>query len=209
MRSSWCSTDAVSDLRQRVIGDVFTGVQRRMESGYPLRGIINKVNGIHFDSSEEIHTLGHLYESMLKEMRDAAGDSGQVYTLRAIIRFIVEAYSYLEKQCKTVEQKRTLQDRSIHGQEAKPLPCMLCQMNLILHGLEAPRNVKGNSLHNRLTETKDCDRVGVILTNPPSGGEEGRGIESDFKHRAEDILPKELRIAEIMREIKELLGARP
>ena len=61
-----------------------------MESGYLLRDIINKVNGIHFNSTEEIHTLGHLYESMLKEMRDAAGDSGEFYTPRAVVRFMVE-----------------------------------------------------------------------------------------------------------------------
>ena len=35
-----------------------------MESGYLLREIVNKVNGIHFVSSEEMHTLGRLYESM-------------------------------------------------------------------------------------------------------------------------------------------------
>jgi len=143
-----------ADARQHVIGDVFSGVQSRMESGYLLHDIVNKINGIHFDSSQEISTLGHLYESMLKEMRDAAGDSGEFYTPRAIVRFIVaatdpklgevvldpaagtggflvEAYSHLEKQCKTVEQRRTLQERSILGQEAKPLPFMLCQMNLI------------------------------------------------------------------------------
>lgn len=142
-----------ADPRQRVIGGVFSGVQSRMESGYLLRDIVNKVTGIHFDTSEEIHTLGHLYESMLKEMRDAAGDSGEFYTPRAIVRFIVEvtdpkigdtildpacgtggvlveAYTHLEKQCRTVEQRRTLQERSIFGQEAKPLPFMLSQMNL-------------------------------------------------------------------------------
>lgn len=214
-----------ADPRQRVIGDVFSGVQSRMESGYLLRDIVNKVNGIHFDSSEEIHTLGHLYESMLKEMRDAAGDSGEFYTPRAIVRFIVtatdprlgevvldpaagtggflvEAYSHLEKQCKTVEHRRTLQERSIHGQEAKPLPFMLCQMNLILHGLEAPQIAKGNSLEQRLTEIRDGDRVDVILTNPPFGGEEERGILSNFpedKQTAETAL---LFLQLIMRKLK-------
>src|SRR5204863_7987235 len=104
----------------------------RMESGYLLRSIVEQVNGIHFDSSDEIHTLGHLYESMLKEMRDAAGDSGEFYTPRAVVRFmvaatdprlgetvldpaagtggfLVEAYSHLEKECKTVADVQTLQ----------------------------------------------------------------------------------------------------
>jgi type I restriction enzyme M protein len=73
-----------------VVASVFSGVTNRMESGYLLRDVINKVAGIHFDSTEEIHTLGHLYESMLKEMRDAAGVSGEFYTPRAVVRFMVE-----------------------------------------------------------------------------------------------------------------------
>lgn len=203
-----------ADARQRVIGDVFAGVQSRMESGYLLRDIVNKINGIHFASNEEIHTLGHLYESMLKEMRDAAGDSGEFYTPRAIVRFIVaatnprlgevvldpaagtggflvEAYAHLDQQCKTVEHRNTLQNASIRGQEAKPLPFMLCQMNLLLHGLEAPPVIRGNSLEQRLTDITDAQRVDVILTNPPFGGEEERGILLNFpedKQTAETAL---------------------
>src|SRR5579859_6952902 len=61
--------------RRDVIATVFKGVTNRMESGYLLRDVINKINDIHFTSSEEIYTLGHLYETMLREMRDAAGDN--------------------------------------------------------------------------------------------------------------------------------------
>ena len=88
------------------------------------------------------------------------------------------------------------------GQEAKPLPFMLCQMNLILHGLEAPLIVKGNSLEQRLTEVKDAERVDVILTNPPFGGEEERGILSNFpedKQTAETAL---LFLQLIMRKLR-------
>ena len=63
-----------------MIATVFRGTVNRMINGYLLRDVINKINGIHFTSSEETHTLSHLYESMLKEMRDAAGDSGEFYT---------------------------------------------------------------------------------------------------------------------------------
>lgn len=62
----------------------------RVKVGYLLRDVVNKLNAIHFTSNDEIHTLGHLYESMLKEMRDAAGDSGEFYTPRAVVRFMVE-----------------------------------------------------------------------------------------------------------------------
>ena len=189
--------------RRDVIANVFRNVRNRMASGYLLREVINKVNGIHFNSSEEIHTLGMLYESMLREMRDAAGDSGEFYTPRPVVQFMVavtdpqlgesvldpacgtggflcEAYQHLGKQVKTVEQRRILQGKSIFGQEAKPLPYMLAQMNLLLHGLEYPQIVDGNTLAAKLSELGDKDRVDVILTNPPFGGEEEAGIRNNF-----------------------------
>jgi type I restriction enzyme M protein len=77
------------DDRREVIAAVFHGVDNRMKSGYLLRDIINKIGGIRFTSSDELHTLGALYESMLREMRDAAGDSGEFYTPRPVVRFMV------------------------------------------------------------------------------------------------------------------------
>jgi type I restriction enzyme M protein len=200
--------------RRDVIATVFRGTVNRMISGYLLRDLINKVSSIHFSSSEEIHTLSHLYESMLKEMRDAAGDSGEFYTPRPVIRFmvavtdqklgetfldpacgtggfLVETFKHLQEQCKTVEDFLVLQTRSLQGGEAKPLPYMLCQMNLLLHGLEFPKIDSENSLRNPLRDITDKDRVDVILTNPPFGGEEERGILGNFpedKQTAETAL---------------------
>jgi type I restriction enzyme M protein len=211
--------------RRDVIATVFRGVNNRMINGYLLRDVINKVNGIHFTSSEEIHTLGLLYESLLREMRDASGDSGEFYTPRALIRFIVEvmkprlgetvldpacgtggflveAYTLLEKQCRTVEDRKVLQGTSILGGEAKPLPYLLCQMNLLLHGLEYPRIDPGNSLAHKLSDIGERDRVDVIMTNPPFGGEEERGILANFpddKQTAETAL---LFLQLIMRKLR-------
>jgi type I restriction enzyme M protein len=211
--------------RRDVIATVFKGTVNRMISGYLLRDIINKVHGIHFTSSDEIHTLSHLYESMLKEMRDAAGDSGEFYTPRPVIRFmvavvdprlgetiydpacgtggfLVEAYTHLEQQCKTVQDRQTLQTRSLWGGEAKSLPYLLAQMNLLLHGLESPQIDPGNSLRFPLKEIGDKERVDVILTNPPFGGEEERGILSNFpedKQTAETAL---LFLQLIMRKLR-------
>ncbi len=213
------------DGRRDVIANVFRGVTNRMVSGYLLRDVINLVDGIHFGSAEEIHTLGHLYESMLREMRDAAGDSGEFYTPRPVVRFMVEAldprlgetvldpacgtagflvesYTHLEKQCKTVEDFKVLQEKSIFGGEAKPLPYMLAQMNLLLHGLRSPRVAYGNSLAVRLTEIGNRDRVDMILTNPPFGGEEEAGIRGNFpadKQTSETAL---LFLQLIMRKLK-------
>lgn len=52
--------------------------------------------------------------------------------------FLVESFLHLEKQCRTVEHRQILQKRSIYGVEAKPMPYLLAQMNLLLHGLESP-----------------------------------------------------------------------
>lgn len=216
---------ANGDRRRDVIATVFGGVINRMISGYLLRDVINLVDGIHFDSSDEIHTLGHLYESMLREMRDAAGDSGEFYTPRPVVKFmvaavdprlgetlldpacgtggfLVEAFQHLEAQCKTVKHRETLQERSIFGGEAKPLPYMLCQMNLLLHGLHSPNITYANSLAVKITEIGDRDRVDVILTNPPFGGEEEAGIRSNFpadKQTSETAL---LFLQLIMRKLK-------
>jgi type I restriction enzyme M protein len=189
--------------RRDVIATVFKGTVNRMINGYLLRDVVNKVHGIHFTSSGEIHTLGHLYESMLKEMRDAAGDAGEFYTPRAVVRFmvtvtkprlgeilldpacgtggfLVESFEHLRKQCKRAEHYAVLQSESLLGGEAKPLPYLLAQMNLLLHGLETPRIDPLNSLRFPLKEIGDRDRVDIILTNPPFGGEEERGILSNF-----------------------------
>ena len=136
--------------RRDVIATVFKGTVNRMIIGYLLRDVINKVNSINFASSEEIHTLSHLYESMLREMRDAAGDSGEFYTPRPVIRFmvkvidpklgeviydpacgtggfLVESFEHLRKQCRKAENSELLQRGSIFGGEAKTLPYLLCK----------------------------------------------------------------------------------
>ena len=189
--------------RRDVIATVFRGTVNRMINGYLLRDVVNKVNGIDFGSTDEIHTLGHLYESMLKEMRDAAGESGEFYTPRPVVRlivevidlrlgetildpacgtggFLVEAYSHLEGQCETVRDRDVLQRESVLGGEAKPLPYLMAQMNLLLHGLESPKIDPGNSLRHPPREIGNRGRVDVVLTNPPFGGEEERGIQNNF-----------------------------
>ena len=211
--------------RPDVIANVFKGVSNRMESGYLLRDVINKVTGIHFTASEEMHTLSRLYENMLREMRDAAGDSGEFYTPRPVVKFmvevtnprlgetvldpacgtggfLVEAYDHLAASCKSVADRRVLQRETLHGQEAKPLPYMLVQMNLLLHGLEYPNIKYGNTLAQKVTEIGDAERVDVILTNPPFGGEEERGILNNFpadKQTAETAL---LFLQYIMRKLR-------
>jgi len=211
--------------RKDVIATVFKGVTNRMINGYLLRDIINKIDEIHFTSNEELNSLSHLYESILKEMRDASGDAGEFYTPRPVVKFmvemldpkigetvldpacgtagfLVEAFEHLKKQAKTVEHKKILQEKSIIGGEAKPLPYLLAQMNLLLHGLNYPNIDSGNSLRVPLKDIGDSERVDIVLANPPFGGEEEKGILNNFpddKKTAETAL---LFLQLIMRKLK-------
>ena len=174
-----------------------------MLSGYLLRDVVNLVDGIHFQSKDEIFTLAHLYESMLKEMRDAAGDSGEFYTPRPVVKlivdrtkprlgetvldpacgtggFLVEAYEYLKPLAKNSKDQIKLQSETLYGVEKKPLPYLLGTMNLLLHGVENPNIRRDNALKNPLNEIGEKDRFDVIVTNPPFGGEEEAGIQLNF-----------------------------
>lgn len=217
--------------RRDVIAKVFKGTINRMINGYLLRDIINNINKINFTASDDVHTLSVIYESMLKEMRDAAGDSGEFYTPRPVVRFIVsvinpqiretildpaagtggflvEAFEHLKQQCKKTEDYERLQKNSIFGIEAKPLPYLLCQMNLLLHGLEYPNLDLDNSLRFPLREIGNKDRVDIIMTNPPFGGEEERGILSNFPEDKQTADTALLFLQLIMRKLKRPIGGK-
>lgn len=185
-----------------VLAAVFKETFNRMLSGYLLRDVVNKVNDVNFASSDDIHTMAHLYETMLREMRDAAGDSGEFYTPRPVIRFIVqqidpqlgdivldpacgtggflvETLEHLRAKVRNVEQLREL-EANIRGTEKKPLPYLLGMMNLLLHEVQQPSIIRGNSLARPMADIRKADRVDVVVTNPPFGGEEERGIQSNF-----------------------------
>lgn len=162
---------------------------------------------------------------MLREMRDAAGDSGEFYTPRPVVRFmvrvtdphlgetildpacgtggfLVESYDHLAPQVATPEQRRQLQHETLLGQEAKPLPYMLAQVNLLLHGLEAPQIAYGNTLDRRINEIGHGERVDVILTNPPFGGEEEARIKANFPPNMQTSETALLFLQYIMRKLR-------
>ena len=185
-----------------VLAAVFKETHNRMLSGYLLRDVVNKINEINFASSDDVHTMALLYESMLREMRDAAGDSGEFYTPRPVIRFmvqqvapklgevildpacgtggfLVEALDELHPTLKTAEQFRDLCD-DLHGIEKKPMPYLLGMMNLVLHGIGQPNVVRGNALARPITQIPRSEKVDVVLTNPPFGGEEEKSVLTNF-----------------------------
>lgn len=116
--------------------------------------------------------------------------------------FLVEAFNHLGKQVKTVADRRLLQERSVLGCEPKSLPYLLCQMNLLLHGLDAPQIDPGKALRHKLTDIGERDRVDVILTNPPFGGEEEKGIQGNFPEDKQTAETAMLFLQLIMRKLR-------
>ncbi len=216
--------------RRSVIATIFKGTVNRMTNGYLLREVVEKLDSLDFTSSGEVHTLSQLYEGLLKEMRDSAGDAGEFYTPRAVVKFMVEALApklgetvldpacgtggflvealeHLKPQAQNTADLETL-GTSILGGEAKPLPYLLAQMNLILHGLEVAQINFGNSLEVDLSQITDKDRVDVILANPPFGGEEHASILKNYppdKRTSETAL---LFLQVIMRKLRRAIPGR-
>ena len=181
---------------------VFQDVQNRMLSGHLLRELVTQLDKVQFTNSDDIHTMAHLYESMLREMRDAAGDSGEFYTPRPLVRFVVgridpkpgervldpaagtggflvEAFEHMRSTPDlTAADLRATKER-LRGIEKKPLPYLLCLMNLLLHGLDRPHVTESNALAFDLDEMRR-NGVDVIVTNPPFGGEEEQSILTHF-----------------------------
>lgn len=207
-----------------VLAAVFKETYNRMLSGYLLRDVIDVVNRVNFTSADDIHTMAALYESMLREMRDAAGDSGEFYTPRPVIRFIVqqiaprlgevildpacgtggflvEALEELKSGVKTVQQRRALQ-RNLRGIEKKPMPYLLGMMNLLLHGIEQPNIERGNALATPISQISRSARVDVVVTNPPFGGEEEKGIQANFPEGTRTAETDRLFLQVIQRRLK-------
>ncbi|MFA6499753.1 MAG: class I SAM-dependent DNA methyltransferase [Desulfurivibrionaceae bacterium] len=189
--------------RALVVKDVFEDAYNYMKSGTLMRQVINKICEINFNTKEDRHTFGSIYEQILKDLQ-SAGNAGEFYTPRAVTKFIVDRVApqldetVLDPACGTggflsctIEHKRknyvksaadeeTLQ-ASINGVEKKSMPHMLCVTNMILHGIDTPTNIKhDNTLSRPLRDYTNKDRVKVIITNPPFGGMEEDGIENNF-----------------------------
>lgn len=189
--------------RAALLRGVFEDAFNYMKSGTLLRQVINKINdSIDFNQSKTRHMFGDIYEQILKDLQ-GAGNAGEFYTPRAATQFAVEmvnpqlgesvldpacgtggflthSFNHVEPQVKTPDDLDLLK-QSIHGVEKKSLPHLLCVTNLMIHGVEVPSNVRhGNTLARPLRDYGKGDQVDVIVTNPPFGGMEEDGIESNF-----------------------------
>jgi type I restriction enzyme M protein len=188
--------------RAFVVQSVFEDAFNYMKSGQLLRQVINKINDIDFNNQQDRHLFNDLYEKILKDLQNA-GNAGEFYTPRAVTQFMVDqvnpqlgekvldpacgtggflacAIEHLRPQATDVEKQGMLQ-QAIYGVEKKQMPHLLCITNMLLHGIEIPNQIRhDNTLTRPLASYGPRDMVDVVLTNPPFGGTEEPGTESNF-----------------------------
>lgn len=186
-----------------IVKTVFEDSYNYMKSGTQMRKVINKLNEINFNHKADQDQFGKIYEDLLLSLQ-SAGNAGEFYTPRALTTFIAEMVNpklgekVFDPACGTggfltsvIEHLRkneihTAEDESliketISGIELKPLPHMLCVTNMILHGINAPTNIKhDDSLSRPIKDIGPEERVDCIVANPPFGGSVKDGILANF-----------------------------
>jgi type I restriction enzyme M protein len=196
------SVNEFSNGRGVIVKEVFADSYNYMKSGTLLRQVINKMNEIDFNRSEDRHIFNDIYEQILRDLQ-SAGNAGEFYTPRAVTQFMTDMTNprlgekVLDPACgtggflvcvlesirkqdvKNIEDRLIFQD-SIVGIEKKSLPYMLSMTNLILHNIDIPQIRHDNSLSQPIRSITNKSRVDVVITNPPFGGMEEDGIESNF-----------------------------
>jgi type I restriction enzyme M protein len=209
----------------RVVGAVFEDAYNYMKSGTLLRQVINSIaSDVDFNSSSDRHLFNDIYEKILADLQ-SAGNAGEYYTPRAVTQFMVDIINpklgekvldpacgtggfltctieHLNSQIKN-SSDRTLREETIYGVEKKPLPHMLAMTNMMLHGIDVPSNIlHDNTLSRPLRDYSPKDRVDIVITNPPFGGMEEDGIESNFPKKYQTRETADLFMALIMHLLK-------
>ena len=185
------------------IGEIFGEITNKMQSGYSLREVIDKVDELRFLSNDDKHELSSLYEDKIKNMGNAGRNGGEYYTPRPLIKaivkvidpkvgkkvydgavgsagFLCEAYKHMSKGDISSKDYEKLQKDTFIGKEKKSLAYVIGIMNMILHGIEAPNIIHTNTLEENLADIEQRHKVDVVLANPPFGASERAEVRQNF-----------------------------
>ena len=189
------------------IGEIFSEIKNKIQSGYNIRDILNLVDSLKFQTSADIHEMSHLYEDKIKNMGNAGRNGGEYYTPRPLIKavikvvspkigeriydgasgsagFLCEAFNYLlESKKLTTKDVDFLQKSTFYGKEKKSLAYVIGTMNMILHGIDAPNILHTNTLSENIADIREGDRFDIVLANPPFGGKEREEVQQNFPIR--------------------------
>jgi type I restriction enzyme M protein len=193
-----------ADTIEYKIGEIFSELKNKLQSGYNLREVISLIDELRFRTHAEKHEMSHLYESKIQNMGNAGRNGGEYYTPRPLIKtivkvvapkigdkiydgavgsagFLCESFEYL-KTNKNLTSKdiETLQKSTFYGKEKKSLAYIIGIMNMILHGVEAPNIVHTNTLAENLADIQEKDRYNIVVANPPFGGKERAEVQQNF-----------------------------
>ena len=216
--------DETSSRRQRIVRAAFEDNNNFMKKGVLLRQVINVNDAIDVSSLNSRHAFGEIYETILKNLQ-SAGNAGEFYTPRAVTDFmaamlapklgeriadfacgtggfLTSALNQLAPQIKTVEDRRQY-NSALYGCEKKALPFLLCVTNMLLHDLDDPVIMHGNSLSRPVQDYQESDLFDVILMNPPYGGSELESIKANFPLELRSSETADLFMALIMHRLKD------
>jgi type I restriction enzyme M protein len=198
------STASGPDTLEYKIGEIFSEINNKLQSGYNLREVLELVDELKFQTSADIHEMSHLYEDKIKNMGNAGRNGGEYYTPRPLIKaiiqvvapkigqtiydgaagsagFLCESFAYLSNSKQlTTKEVEILQKKTFYGKEKKSLAYIIGTMNMILHGIDAPNLLHTNTLAENIADIQEKNRYDIVLANPPFGGKERAEVQQNF-----------------------------
>ncbi len=201
--------------KQKVISEIMSGVDRtRVDTERNLLDVIDRIHRIpdHIDA-QHYFMLSQVYEGLLLKMGEKAGDGGQFFTPREVIRaivrtvdpkvgetvydpccgtggFLAESYNHMRRKLgndATPRKLTTLKTETFYGREKENLVYPIALANLVLHEIDRPNLWHGNTLtgHTIYGGLFDAapSNYDVIVTNPPFGGKEGLDAQTNYAYR--------------------------
>lgn len=192
---------------RELIASVFQEIPTKfMKSAYAFAEVVQLVDELDLHGLDDSQVITQFYEESLQKM-GAQGRQvgGEFYTPRPLIRliikvidpkvgetildpfmgsagFLVESFRYLKAKNPSAREYEKLQSGIIQGQEKKPVPFLLGVMNCILHDLYGAKLKRGNTFAQNIRQIDPSERVDVVLTNPPFGGEEEATLLENFPY---------------------------
>ena len=213
-----------TEVRGRIVKEIFEDLNNYMKDGVLIRQVVNVLNEIDLTDFQTRHAFNEIYETILKDLQ-SAGKSGEFYTPRAITEFVVQmvdpkvgqsvadfacgtggflvsALNHMKKDITDTKQNEIL-SKSFYGVEKKPLPYLLCTTNMLLHDINEPMIIHGNSLEKNVRDYEEDDKFDIILMNPPYGGTEKKSVQQNFPEQLRNSETADLFMVEILYRLKE------
>lgn len=211
-------------IRGKIVREVFEDLNNYMKDGVLIRQVVNVLNEIDLTDFQTRHAFNEIYETILKDLQ-SAGKSGEFYTPRAVTDFIVKmvdpkigqtvadfacgtggflvsALNHMKEQATDTESNEILK-KSFYGVEKKSLPYLLCTTNMLLHDVNEPNIIRGNSLEKNVRDYEEEDKFDIILMNPPYGGTEKKSVQQNFPTELRDSETADLFMVEILYRLKQ------